>query len=77
MAPRKKAKAKDENEMLEDGYLGLRLDGNVWIISKEKGVVTETPLEGELVLQIIVNALERAVPAYAEELSGKPKKKKK
>ncbi len=72
MAPKKKD---------TEDYLGFEMEGKVWIVSREKKVITYTLIENEVVLGIIANALAKAVGFFAnkiekEKKQPKPKKKK-
>jgi hypothetical protein len=62
---------------VEDSLLVV-LDGKVLLVDVTKGKTTETELEGELVLRLLVRCLEDAVHNYVEhlELTDPPKPKK-
>ncbi len=65
MAPKKKD---------TDDYLGLELDGKVWVVSKENGETTRTEIEAKVVLDILVETLTSAIYSYTN--TKQPKKKK-
>lgn len=67
---------KQKNKPL-DTELYLSLDSPVYIVEKKNGKqISKDPIDSNLVLKLILSAIESSVYSLVEELDSKPVKKK-